>query len=135
MAYRKPTLHTPIDPILNDWIKTIPQQFREKTGLMDFLLRICQHIYEGNGFSRNSNINPFYKIVEVLQCDTLKFEHLQKIQEYYHFDIISYLIEGNRGEFYFGYPCNNKNQLRSALSREKNITTKETLINILSNIV
>ncbi|MDE5835664.1 MAG: hypothetical protein K2H50_01505 [Paramuribaculum sp.] len=135
MAYFTPSLKTPINPILYCWIKTVPEQFREKQELMDFLLRICHRIYDGNGFGRDSNVNPFYKIVELLQCDKLEFEHLQRIKEYYHFDIISYLIEGNRGEFYFGYPCNNENQLRSALCRGKNITTKETLTNILSNIV
>lgn len=102
---------------------------------MDFLLRVCHRIYEGNGIRRDSNINPFYKIIELLQADKLEYWHLQKIKEYYHFDIIRYLTKDNRAEFYVGYPCFNAQQLKSALGARKNITDKDTLVHILSSIV
>lgn len=130
-----PTLLTPKEPILNDWIDTIPEQFRNNTGLMAFLQRVCHRIYDGNGIERNSNINPFYKIIELLQANKLEYWHLQKIKEYYHFDIIRYLTKDNRAEYYVGYPCFNAQQLKSALGTRKNITDKYTLIQILSNIV
>lgn len=135
MKYPIPTLKSPIDPILYDWIDTIPKDFRQNPGLMDFLLRICHRIYEGNGFGRESGINPFYKINELLQASKLEYWHLQRIKEYYHFDIIRYLTEGNIAENYVGYPCFNARQLRSALGVRKNVTTKVTLADILSNIV
>lgn len=135
MKYQIPTIMTPIDPTLYDWVYTIPERFRRKAGLMDFLLRIGHRIYEGNGIARNSNVNPFYKIIELLKADKLQYYHLQKIKEYYHFDIIRYLTKGNVGENYTGYPCNNAAQLRSALCLRKNLTNKDTLADILSNIV
>lgn len=135
MKYHIPTLNTPIDPCLNDWVYTIPEHLRKKDGLLDCLLRICDGIYEGNGIERDSNINPFYKILELLRANKLEYWHLQKIKEYYHFDIIRYLTEENRGEAYLGYPCNNAKQLRSALGSRNNKTTADTLANILSNIV
>lgn len=135
MEYPFPTLNTPIDPILYDWIHTIPEQFRQNTGLMNFLLRVCHRIYDGNGFERNSNIDPFYKIRELLLKDRLEYCHLKTIKEYYHFDIISYLTNGNIGESYIGFPCNNAQELRSALGVRKNLTNKDTLTAILSNVV
>lgn len=135
MKFYLPTLATPVDPSLYDWTYTVPERFRQKAGLMDFLLRICHRIYDGNGIRRNSNVNPFYKIIELLQKDRLEYWHLQTIKEYYHFDIIRYLTADNIGEKYVGYPCNNAEQLRSALGPRKNNTDGETLANILSNIV
>ncbi len=135
MKYPMPTLLTPKDPIINDWTYTIPEQFRNNTGLMDFLSRVCHRIYDGNGIERNSNINPYYKIIELLQANKLEYWHLQKIKEYYHFDIIRYLTEDNRAEHYIGYPCFNAKQLKSALGARKNITDKDTLVKILSKIV
>lgn len=135
MKYPMPTLLTPKNPIINDWTDTIPEQFRRNTGLMDFLLRVCHRIYDGNGIERNSNINPYYKIIELLQANKLEYWHLQKIKEYYYFDIIRYLTEDNRAEHYIGYPCFNAKQLKSALGARKNITDKDTLVQILSKIV
>lgn len=135
MQYSNPTIFTPIDPFLHNWTTSIPERFRQNAGLMAFLLRICHRIYDGNGIERGSNINPFYKIVELLRANKLEYWHLQKIKEYYHFDIIRYLTKDNRAEYYVGYPCSNANQLRSALGTRENITDKDTLVNILSNIV
>lgn len=135
MQYSNPTIFTPIDPILHNWTTSIPERFRQNAGLMAFLLRICHRIYDGNGIERGSNINPFYKIVELLEKSRLEYIHLQTIKEYYHFDIIRYLTNGNIGENYIGYPCNSAKQLRSALGNRKNITDRDTLANILSNIV
>lgn len=135
MKYPMPTLLTPKDPIINDWTYTIPEQFRNNTGLMDFLSRVCHRIYDGNDIECNSNINPYYKIIELLQANKLEYWHLQKIKEYYHFDIIRYLTEDNRAEHYIGYPCFNAKQLKSALGARKNITDKNTLVQILSKIV
>jgi len=135
MKYPMPTLLTPKDPTLNYWIDTIPEQFRNNTGLMDFLLRVCHRIYDGNGIERDSRTNPFYKIIELLRANKLEYWHLQKIKEYYHFDIIRYLTEDNRAEHYIGYQCFNAKQLKSALGARKNITDKDTLVQILSKIV
>lgn len=135
MKYPVPTLNTPIDPILNEWISEIPENFRQKAGLMDFLMRIGHRIYDGNDISRDSNINPFYKIIELLRADRLEYWHLQKIKEYYHFDIIRYLTKDNLAENYVGYPCYNAAELKSALCQRRNITNKDTLANILSNIL
>ncbi len=128
-----PTLKTPIDPILYDWIDTIPVNIQQRPQLMDFLMRICHRIYKG--INRNSNINPFYKIIELLSQEKLEFWHLQTINEYYNFDIIHHLTNGNIGEKYVGHPCHNEEELRIALSQKNNITNKNTLTNILSNIV
>lgn len=135
MKYPIPTIFSPIDPALNEWKGQIPEKFRQNKELMDFLLRICHRIYEGNNIARDSNVNPFYKIVELLNKNRLEYDTLEKIDEYYHFDIIGYLIDGNRGEFYLGYPCNNKKQLQIALGNKRNLTNEDTLVNILSNIV
>lgn len=133
--YSIPTIDTPIDPILNNWVNTIPPHLRERTTLMDFLMRVSHGIYDGNGIKRDSHTNPFYKFLELLKKDKLVYKDLKTINEYYHIDIISYLTKGNRGEFYLGYPCNNVSQLRKALDEKNNITDKDTLANILSNMV
>lgn len=136
MKYQIPTLQTPIDTILYDWVDTIPEHLRQKAGLMDLLLRICGRIYNtDDGISRNSNINPFYKIIELLSAEKLEYWHLQKIKEYYHFDIIRYLTKDNIAEVYVGYPCYDSKALKSALCQRNNKTNSETLANILANIV
>ena len=135
MNYSIPTLSSPIDPILYDWVYTLPEPVRQNPCLMNFLMRVGSRIYEGNGFDRSSYINPFYKIIELLNAPKLEFWHLQKLNEYYHFDIIHYLTSKNLGEYYLGYPCNNVTQLRNALGIKKNITDECTLTKILSAIV
>lgn len=135
MKYPIPTINTPIDPILIPWEKELPEKIRKKTSLMNFLMRVCHRIYDNNGISRESEINPFYKIVELLDADRLEYGHLQKIKEYYHFDIIRYLTCGNRAEHYIGYPCYSAKDLRSALAERKNLTDENTLANILSCII
>lgn len=131
-----PTIHTPINPILNEWVDKIPSDIREKTTLMDFLMRVCDGIYrDENGTENDYNGNPFYKIIEILRAENLTYDGLETIMEYYHVDIARYLIDKNLGEYYLGYPCNNKKQLKKALSPKNNMTDNSTLIAILSNIV
>ena len=134
MKYPKLTYNSPINPILNEWIYTIPAKFRCNQGLMDCILRFADRIYDGpNGVGRG--VNPFYKIIELLNADKLYYSSLQTLRDYYHVDRIKYLTEGSRGEYYTGYPCNNASQLKSSLGHRKNHTTEDTLAQILSAMI
>ncbi len=134
MKYPKLTYNSPINPILNDWIYTIPDEFRSNQALMDCILRFADRIYDGPD-GVGSGVNPFYKIIELLRADKLYYSSLQTLRDYYHVDLIKYLTDGNLGEYYTGYPCNNAAQLKSALGFRKNQTTENTLAMILSAMV
>ncbi len=134
MDYKVPfSMRTPIDPIVYQWIDTIPDKYQQAPDLMDFLLRLAPNIYHGGIVGEG--VNPFYKIIEILNAPKLYYENLLKIHEYYDFYFISYLTQGNRGEYYTGYPCKNASSLKKALKERKNQTTKDTLSNILANII
>lgn len=134
MRYKLPfSLNTPVDPMVYEWVHTIPDKYKQNPGLMDFLLRLAPNIYH-NGIV-GEGVNPFYKIVEILNAPELYYENLLKIQEYYEFDIISYLTHDNLGELYTGYPCNNELGLKKALGQRRNQTTKYTMTEILANII
>lgn len=134
MRFKVPfSLNTPVDPKIYEWVHTIPEKYQQNPGLMDFLLRLAPNIYHNGNVGEG--VNPFYKIIEILNAPELYYENLLKIQEYYDFDIISYLTQDNLGELYTGYPCNNESGLKKALRQRKNQTTKYTMTEILANII
>lgn len=134
MKYEIPfSLSTPVDPIVNEWIDKIPEIYRNRQGLLDFLVRLAPRIYE-NGQVGNG-VNPFYKIVELLDADKLYYMDLETLNEYYHFDIIRYLVQDNRAEEYVHYPCYCPDDLRKALSVRNNRTGRYALAEILSRII
>ena len=135
MKARDITFSTPIDPILYSWVNSLPFHIRENRCLMDVLMRMVGGIYISGNLRRESGVNPFYKIIEIFNHGKLEYSHLQDIKKYYLFDIIGYLTEGNRGNFYFDNPCNNMQQLRSALCPRNNKTNGDTLISIFSRIL
>ncbi len=134
MKYPPLTSFSPINPILNEWIDSIPEKYRCNPELMDCIMRFADRIYDGpDGVGKG--VNPFYKLIELLNADKLYYSALQTLKEYYHLDLIKYLTEGNRSEHYIGYPCNNATQLKSALGARKNQTNGATLTHILSSMV
>lgn len=134
MKYKIPiTILTPVDPLVNEWLHTIPEQFRENPNLMDFLVRLAPRIYHNGDISQG--LNPFYKIIEILNAAKLTYVNLQKIKEYYDIDIIRYLTQDNIAEMYVGFPCHCAADLKSALCPRKNKTNEYTLPAILSNLV
>lgn len=131
MKYPELSLKTPINPILNEWVDTIPEKYRRNPGLMDCIMRFADRIYDGpEGVAKG--INPFYKLIELLNAEKLYYSSLQTLKSYYHVDLIKYLTKGDLAEYYTGYPCSNATQLKSALSQRKNQTTGDTLAQILS---
>ncbi|MCH5222136.1 MAG: hypothetical protein J1F05_07445 [Muribaculaceae bacterium] len=124
---------TPVNPIVNKYIHTIPEKYRNNPGLMDFLVRLAPKIYESGEIG--AGVNPFYKIIEILGADKLYYSNLQKIKEYYNVDIIRYLTQDNLVEYYVDYPCYCAADLKNALGERRNITDSNTLVSILSGIV
>lgn len=127
------SIQTPINPKVREWVYTIPTKYREHPSLMDCLLRLAPGIYHDNLIGEN--VNPFYKIIEILGEPQLYYHNLQKIKEYYNLDLISYLTKGNRGEYYIHYSCRNSDELKIALDERHNSTNEDTLTNILSNLI
>lgn len=134
MKYPELSLKTPINPILYEWVDTIPEKYRRNRGLMDCMMRFVDRIYDGpDGVAKG--VNPFYKIIELLNADKLYYSNLQTLRDYYHVDLIKHLTKGDLAEYYTGYPCSNAAELKSALGERKNQTTGDTLSNILSVMV
>lgn len=135
MRYKVPfSILTPVDPVVNDWIDTIPDIYRKRPALLDFLVRLAPRIYHTKD-PVAQGVNPFYKIIELLNADKLYYDDLRRLKEYYDFDIIRYLTQDNLAENYVGYPCYNAAQLKSALGQRKNLTQSGTLADILANII
>ncbi len=134
MNYPDLTYDLPINPVLNEWIDTIPEKYRRNQGLMDCIMRFADRIYDGpEGVSKGAN--PFYKLIELLNYDKLYYSSLQTLKKYYHVDLIKHLTKDGLAEFYSGYSCQNAAQLKSALGQRKNQTTDTTLAQILSNMI
>ncbi len=134
MKYPEITYDLPINPILNEWIDIIPEKYSRNQGLMDCIMRFADRIYDGpDGVGKG--VNPFYKLIEVLNSDKLYYSSLQTLKNYYHVDLIDHLTKGNLAEYYIGYPCRDAVQLKSALGQRKNKTTSDTLVQILSSML
>ena len=119
--------------MVNEWLHTIPKQFRKNSTLMDFLIRLAPRIYHDGVIGKG--VNPFYKIIEILNSDKMTYVNLQTIKEYYDVDIIRYLTQDNIAEYYVGYPCHCAADLRRALGSRKNMTDATTLATLLSSMV
>lgn len=135
-TYPKLSKQDPIDPSLKEWTKNIPEKYLEDEPLMDCLYRFVGRIKDNSEIA--DGVNPFYKVIELLsKCEqtNLQYEYLQTLDEYYHLDIINYLTEANRGEFYTQYPCNNKSELKRSLNQRNNKTSDSTLRDILANMI
>lgn len=131
MNYPELTYNSPINPILNEWVNTIPEEYRKNRVLMDCIMRFADRIYAGpEGVAKG--VNPFYKLIELLNADKLYYSSLETLKSYYHVDLIKHLTKGGLAKYYTGYPCVNATQLKSALSLRKNQTTGYTLAQILS---
>lgn len=133
MKYEIPfTLNTSVNPIIYEWIEELPNEYRNNPGLYEFLIRMAPRIYENIG---GKNYNPFYKILEFLDCDQLTYYNLKEIKRYYGIDLIKYLTQDNLAEYYVGYPCYNAADLKRALTPRKNMTHRKTLTRILEVII
>lgn len=130
---KKISITDPINPKLKNWIDHVPESIRNNEPLMDCLLRFVDRLW--SNLNTTENTNPFYKILEKLREDKLYYNSLETIDEYYSLGIIDYLIDGNRGEYYIGKPCNTRTQLKKALSVRNNKTDGNTLNIILSAMV
>lgn len=129
-------MQDPIDPSLKDLTKNLPEKYLEDQPLMDCLYRFVGRIKDNSDMAKW--VNPFYKVIELLnKCEqtNLQYEYLQTLDEYYHLDIINYLTEDNRGEYYTQHPCNNKSELERSLRPRNNKTSDTTLRDILANMI
>lgn len=134
MKYKLPFSYLDkVDPRIDEWIDTIPLEFRMNRGLMDFLKRLGSYSIQNNLF--NNGVNPFYKIVESLNMDKLYYDTLKTLKDYYKIDLITYLTQDNLAELYVNYPCYNASDLERVLKSRKNITNSNTLIRILEVII
>ncbi|MDE7368209.1 MAG: hypothetical protein K2N08_00325 [Muribaculaceae bacterium] len=133
MKYKIPfSTNSPIDPIAYKYLDRVPQTIREHGALMDCLLHLAPRLYINNPIE---NVDPYYKIVELLQYPKLTYDTLLTIKRYYKIDLIRYLIENNLAEYYIGYPCYSASDLRKALSEKRNQTDGSTLGQILANMI